>query len=218
MAEVVQKDLFDREWTIPVEREYLDRGLRLIAGVDEVGRGALAGPVVTAAVILNPDDPIAGIRDSKQLSPSRREALDGEIRTRAIAWSIDLIGNDEVDRINVLEATRVSMSRAIRGLSVIPELVLTDAMELDLLDIPLVSLIKGDARSNCVGAASIIAKVHRDRWMCRAALTFPAYGFDRHKGYGTQRHLEIILRQGPCPLHRRSFKPLSGTSGNGRHQ
>lgn len=218
MAEVVQKDLFDREWTIPAEREFFERGLRLIAGVDEVGRGALAGPVVTAAVILNPDDPIAGIRDSKQLSPSRREALDGEIRTRAIAWSIDLIGNDEVDRLNVLEATRVSMNRVVRRLSVAPELVLTDAMELDLLDIPLISLIKGDARSNCVGAASIIAKVYRDRWMCRAARTFPAYEFDRHKGYGTRRHLEAISRQGPCPLHRLSFKPLSGSSGNGRDQ
>lgn len=218
MAEVVQKDLFDREWTIPAEKEFFARGFRLIAGVDEVGRGALAGPVVTAAVILNPDDPIAGIRDSKQLSPSRREALDGEIRKRAIAWSIDFIGNDDVDRINVLEATRVSMGRAVRRLSVAPELLLTDAMELDLLDIPLVSLIKGDARSNCVGAASIIAKVHRDRWMCRAALIFPAYEFERHKGYGTQRHLEIISRLGPCPLHRRSFKPLSGTSENGRHQ
>ncbi len=218
MAEVVQKDLFDREWTIPAEKDFFARGLRLIAGVDEVGRGALAGPVVTAAVILNPDDPIAGIRDSKQLSPSRREALDGEIRKRAIAWSIDFIGNDDVDRINVLEATRVSMGRAVRRLSVAPQLVLTDAMELDLLDIPLVSLIKGDARSNCVGAASIIAKVHRDRWMCRAALLFPAYEFERHKGYGTRRHLEIISRLGPCPLHRRSFKPLSGTSENGRHQ
>jgi ribonuclease HII len=218
MAEVAQKALFDREWTITVEREFFERGIRLIAGVDEVGRGALAGPVVTAAVILPPDVIIPGIRDSKQLTPSQREVLDAEIRGRAAAWSIDLIGNEDVDRLNVLEATRESMRRVIRKLSVRPEMVLTDAMEIEDLDIPLISLIKGDARSTCIGAASIIAKVWRDRWMCRAAAEFPAYGFDRHKGYGTRQHLEIIARQGSCPLHRKSFKPMSGKTGHGRHQ
>ena len=210
--------LFDIDWPHPVESYFTSRGIRLIAGVDEVGRGALAGPVVSAAVILNPDDPIEGINDSKKLTARRRNALATAIRQRALAWKLSLVAAGEIDRINILEATRTSMRGCLDGLRVRPELILLDAVQLDRLDIPSKSLIKGDEISLNIGAASIIAKVFRDRLMCRMAKENPEYHFERNKGYGTAEHLEAIRNFGPSPIHRRSFRPLTGLRDNGIFQ
>lgn len=208
MVERVQLALFDKNWRFPVEKEFDWSRTRLIAGVDEVGRGALAGPVTAAAVILDPENCVEGITDSKQLSARQRERLAAEIEQRALGWSVASLSNEEIDRIHIVEATRRCMIRAIQSLPLQAELVLVDALVLTGLDIPSRSLIKGDALSVNIGAASIIAKVHRDRWMDAAAREFPQYGFDRHKGYGTARHRDSIRRFGECPLHRKSFRLL----------
>lgn len=210
MIKSAQKPLFQTDWVVPVETFFYSEGFRVIAGVDEVGRGALAGPVVTAAVILNPADAIAGIRDSKQLTSLQRERLAVEIRNRSLAWSVDLIGNEEVDRLNVLQATRVSMRSSLGKLAIRPDLVLIDAVVLDVLDIPAKSLIKGDELSANIGAASIVAKVYRDEWMRKMGQVYPDYGFEKNKGYGTRQHLSALEKSGICPLHRRTFRPITG--------
>ncbi|MBP7868074.1 MAG: ribonuclease HII [Acidobacteria bacterium] len=202
--------LFDYQWKFPADDDFYREGHRLVAGVDEVGRGALAGPVVTAAVILDPGRPVEGIRDSKQLTPSRREVLAAEIVLRATAWSVDFAGNEEVDRLNVLEATRCSMTRAVGNCPVRPDVVLVDAVRLEGLSMPSFSMVRGDELSLNVAAASIVAKVTRDRWMTEVASQYPGYGFEVHKGYGTARHLAALKRLGPCPLHRRTFRPVAG--------
>lgn len=215
MVHTQTNTLFDMNLETPVERHFSRDGVRLFAGIDEVGRGALAGPVVTAAVLVEWPFPVEGIRDSKELSAAQRKRLDHEIRAKALAISLDESPAEEVDRLNVLEATRLSMQRALAGLPVRPELVLVDAMDLKLLDSPFRSLIRGDKLSISIGAASIVAKVYRDGLMSRLAETFPAYGFDVHKGYGTSRHLEAIREHGPCPFHRMSFKPFLGSRQDG---
>lgn len=202
--------LFDTRWGVPVDDAIFRRGCDLLAGVDEVGRGALAGPVVTAAVILDSRNPVGGIRDSKALTGSRREVLCEAIEKVSVACCVDFIGNEEVDFYNVLEATKISMKRAIGGLCPQPRFVLLDYVRLGEFHIPSWSLAHGDALSISVGAASIVAKVYRDRWMTGVAREFPGYGFDRNKGYGTKHHLQAIRELGPCPLHRKSFKPVSG--------
>jgi ribonuclease HII len=176
-----------------------------IAGLDEVGRGPLAGPVVAAAVIIHPERRVKKLADSKVLPAERREALDREIRERALAVGVGIVDHLTIDRINILEATRRAMRQALDALAVEPELVITDFVALAGLPWPQRNLVDGDARCASVAAASIVAKVVRDRIMRDADLMYPQYGFARHKGYATSDHLAALDRHGPCPLHRRTF-------------
>ena len=180
-------------------------GIVHVAGLDEAGRGPLAGPVVAAAVIVAPDRRIRGLRDSKLLPPERREELYDAIRTRAVAIGVGIVDHLTIDRINILEATRAAMDQALLALGVVPDLVITDFVPLRGLMCPQRNLVDGDRRCATVAAASIIAKVTRDRLMREADEQFPEYGFGRHKGYATPEHLAALDRHGPCPLHRRSF-------------
>jgi ribonuclease HII len=180
-------------------------GLSRIAGVDEAGRGPLAGPVVAAAVVIAPDRRIKGLCDSKVLPPEKREALFAVIHERAVAIGVGVVDHLTIDRINILEATRVAMMQALAGLVVAPELVITDFVKLRECPCPQRNLVDGDARCATVAAASIVAKVTRDRLMCALDVEFPVYGFAKHKGYATADHIAAIDRHGLCPLHRRSF-------------
>jgi ribonuclease HII len=187
--------------------EYFRRqGRRRIAGVDEVGRGAWAGPVVAAAVILAPDAVPAGLNDSKKLSPGVRAALYEVISAASVAQAFGEADEKTIDRINILEATRVAMRLAVDALSPPPDGLLIDAVRLPNLAIPQQSIIKGDARSVSIAAASILAKVHRDRFMIACDVQYPGYGFARHKGYGTSEHRAALEKLGPCPIHRLSFR------------
>ena len=180
-------------------------GLSRIAGVDEAGRGPLAGPVVAAAVVIAPDRRIKGLCDSKVLPAEKREALFAVIHERAVAIGVGVVDHLTIDRINILDATRVAMMQALTGLVVVPELVITDFVKLRECPCPQRNLVDGDARCATVAAASIVAKVTRDRLMCALDVEFPAYGFAKHKGYATADHIAAIDRHGLCPLHRRSF-------------
>ena len=190
------------------EQEARRRGFRRIAGVDEAGRGPLAGPVVAAAVILPVHAGLAGVDDSKQLSEDERERLYCVILEKAVAVGIGSADAPEIDSLNILEATRLAMSRAIDDLAPSPDYVLTDAITLPAVRVPLRPIIKGDALSLSIAAASIIAKVTRDHLMAAYHETFPQYNFLSHKGYGTAEHLRMLARFGPCPIHRRSFTPV----------
>ncbi|MFN7927559.1 MAG: ribonuclease HII [Blastocatellia bacterium] len=190
------------------EREAESLGARFIAGVDEVGRGALAGPVVAAAVIFDLNRIPAGLNDSKKLSAAQREKLDVEIRATALAYAIARVEAAEIDRINILQATCQAMRAAIRMLAPAPDFLLLDAVQLKDLAIKQKAIIKGDAKSVSIAAASIIAKVARDQWMVEYDREFPGYGFARNVGYGTAVHLEALRAIGPCPLHRRSFRQV----------
>ena len=181
----------------------------LVAGVDEAGRGPLAGPVVAAAVILDDLRPIAGLADSKKLTAARREALFDEIRAKALCCSIAEATVEEIDRLNILQATLLAMRRAVQGLRLKPALVLVDGNRLPVLDVPAEAIVKGDALVAAISAASILAKVHRDRWCAQVHEQFPQYGFAGHKGYGTAAHLVALSQHGACPLHRRSFAPVA---------
>lgn len=183
-------------------------GGTLIAGVDEAGRGPLAGPVAAAAVILDPARPIAGLRDSKQLSAPRREHLAGEIRTHALAWAVAWSDPGEIDTLNILQATLLAMQRAVGLLAPAPAAVWVDGNRCPELDCPVTAVIKGDCTVPAISAASILAKVERDAAMLRWHARYPAYGFDVHKGYPTPAHLEALALHGICPLHRRSFAPV----------
>jgi ribonuclease HII len=183
------------------------------AGVDEAGRGPLAGPVVAAAVILDPGQPIDGLADSKALRESRRNELAEEIRGRALAWSVGAAEAAEIDAINILEATMLAMRRAVLGLAVSPAFLKVDGNRMPLVTIggePVAgeAIVRGDATVPAISAASILAKTARDRIMVELDLRFPEYGFARHKGYGTAAHLEALRRHGPCEQHRRSFAPV----------
>lgn len=193
----------------------------LIAGVDEAGRGPLAGPVVAAAVVLDPDVPIDGLRDSKQLSVARRERLADLIRERARAWSVGRAEAEDIDRINILQATLLAMRRAVEALSVRPEHVLVDGVHCPELPCRVEAVVGGDKRIASISAASILAKVTRDAEMMDLDSRYPEYGFGRHKGYPTSEHRQALMVHGPCPLHRRSFAPvravIAGASrGGGR--
>lgn len=188
-------------------------GYRRVAGVDEAGRGPLAGPVVAAAVILPARCRLTGINDSKQLSESEREALYDAIIQRAIGIGVGIATEQEIDRLNILQATRTAMRRAIMGLAVVPDCLLTDAMELPGVEIALRAIIKGDALSRSIAAASIVAKVTRDRLMVEHHRTYPQYNFLSHKGYGTEEHLQRLAEYGPCPIHRRTFAPVAALLG-----
>lgn len=183
--------------------------LELVAGVDEAGRGPLAGPVAVAAVILHPDRPVEGLGDSKALSPLRREVLAPLIRTHALAWHVEWVWPEEIDRLNILHATMAGMSRALRALDPAPVRALLDGNRLPRdLPCPGEALVKGDAREPSIMAASILAKVARDQYMRELDQRWPGYGFALHKGYPTTEHVEALRRLGPCEQHRRSFAPV----------
>ncbi|ODS91316.1 MAG: ribonuclease HII [Comamonas sp. SCN 65-56] len=181
----------------------------LIAGVDEAGRGPLAGPVVAAAVILDPARPIAGLADSKALTAARREVLFAQIQAQALCFCIAQANREEIDRLNILQATLLAMQRAVQGLTTTPARVLVDGNRLPVLAIPSEAIVKGDAKVAAISAASILAKVTRDRWCAQLHSRFPQYGFERHKGYGTAEHLAALAEHGACAEHRRSFAPVA---------
>ena len=181
----------------------------LVAGVDEAGRGPLAGPVVAAAVILDDLHPIAGLADSKKLSAARREKLYDEIRAKALCCSIAEASVEEIDRLNILQATLLAMRRAVEGLRLKPAKVLVDGNRLPVLDVLAEAIVKGDATVPAISAASILAKVHRDRWCADYDREFPQYGFAAHKGYGTAEHLAALRAHGACPQHRKTFAPVT---------
>ncbi|MBA4213059.1 MAG: ribonuclease HII [Polaromonas sp.] len=181
----------------------------LVAGVDEAGRGPLAGPVVAAAVILDDLKPIKGLADSKQLTALRRERLYDEIRAKALCCSIAQASVEEIDQLNILQATMLAMRRAVLGLRLKPTKVLVDGNRLPALDVLAEAIVSGDALVPCISAASILAKVTRDRMLCELHMQHPEYGFDRHKGYGTADHLRALQAHGALPVHRRSFAPVA---------
>jgi len=193
------------EEMLKYERELWSSGCRYIAGVDEVGRGPLAGPVVTAAVILPEDFDLLGVDDSKKLTPKKRDELFDLIKEAAVCWAIGRREPGRIDEINILNATKEAMLDAVNALSVRPDHVLIDAVKLPSLDIPQTSLIHGDALSVSIAAASILAKVTRDREMEEMAKVWPGYSFEKNKGYGTKAHYEGLKALGPCPIHRKTF-------------
>ena len=190
------------------ERQAHEEGCGIVAGVDEAGRGPLAGPVSVAAVILPHELYLPHLNDSKKLSPKLREELFEAISEKAIAIGTALVDAATIDRVNIYQATINGMYEAVFALQPQPEKVLIDAVRLELLPMPSLSIIKGDAKSASIAAASIIAKVTRDRLMDEYDREYPQYGFSRHKGYGTQEHIEAIRKYGPCPIHRKSFEPI----------
>ena len=189
------------------ERTARQLGWTRIAGIDEAGRGALFGPVVAAAVVLNPKRRIVGLDDSKKLTPERRAELAPRIQEHALAWAVAEIDASRIDAWNIYQASRQAMTAALQQLSIVPDYLLLDAMYLDVL-IEQKSLIKGDAKSVSIAAASILAKTHRDARMNEWDLVYSGYGLAQHKGYGTPEHLEALRRLGPTPLHRNSFAPV----------
>lgn len=211
-GERLEKELARLEAMKEFEREY--DGCSLICGVDEAGRGPLAGPVAAGAVILPKDCTILYLNDSKKLSEKRREELFLEIREKAVSYSVGIVGPERIDEINILQATYEAMRQAVSGLGVVPDLLLNDAVTIPELAIPQVPIIKGDAKSVSIAAASILAKVTRDHLMEEYDRQFPQYGFAKHKGYGTAAHVAALREFGPCPIHRRSFlKNILGENG-----
>lgn len=189
-----------------IEKDLHLKGFNKICGIDEAGRGPLAGPVVVAAVVMPQDSFIEGVNDSKKVSEKKREKLYDEITSTAISWGVGIIDQKEIDDINILNATKKGLTQALMELSEKPDIILVDALTgIDTLGIPYQSIIKGDAKSYSIAAASIIAKVTRDRIMRQWDEIYPEYGFEKHKGYGTKAHIEVIKDNGICPIHRRSF-------------
>lgn len=189
--------------------------LSLICGVDEAGRGPLCGPVVAAAVILDPAKPIAGLNDSKKLSPKRREVLADLIRRDALAWAVGEASVAEIDRLNILQATMLAMQRAVAGLAVRPDGVLVDGNRTPVLTMPVRGIVQGDALEPCISAASILAKVCRDAQLLEMDRLYPQYGFAVHKGYPTAAHLAALAKHGVTPEHRRSFAPVQRVVAQG---
>lgn len=189
-----------------LEDSYRSRGFDRIAGVDEAGRGPLAGPVVAAAVIFRPGTRIEGVDDSKVLSASRRETLAAEIRAAAAEVGVGVVSNEEIDRVNILRATNLAMEQAVRSLSVVPDLLLIDGNSFRHESLKFVNIVDGDALSFSIAAASIVAKVERDRMMLEYDRLYPEYGFAAHKGYGTEQHRKAIAKYGLSPIHRRTFR------------
>ena len=189
-----------------IDKEFFDKGVKYIAGIDEAGRGPLAGPVVVASVILPQDSMIEGINDSKKVSEAKREKLYDIIINEAISYGVGIIYQDEIDEINILQATKKGLTEAIKQMEIKPNIIMVDALSgIDTLGIPYKSIIKGDAKCYSIAAASIIAKVTRDRIMREWDKVYPEYGFGSHKGYGTAKHIAAIREFGPCPIHRRTF-------------
>ena len=189
-----------------IEKEFYDKGVEYIAGIDEAGRGPLAGPVVVASVIMPKDSMIEGVNDSKKVSEKKREKLYDIILDEAISYGIGIIYQDEIDKINILQATKKGLTEAVEQMKIKPNLIMVDALTgIDTLGIPYKSIIKGDAKCYSISAASIIAKVTRDRIMREWDKIYPQYGFAQHKGYGTSAHINAIKEYGPCILHRKTF-------------
>ena len=200
----------------PQQLDLLWTPVGLVAGVDEAGRGPLAGPVVAAAVILDDENPIRGLNDSKKLSAARREQLFDEIRAKALCCSIAEASVQEIDDINILQATMLAMRRAVEGLRLKPAQVLVDGNRIPVLQVPAEAIVKGDAKVASIAAASILAKVHRDRLCDQLHARHPAYGFATHKGYPTADHLAALKVHGPCSDHRQSFGPVREALGQAR--
>lgn len=196
--------MIDVESLLAYEKMYLDRGCRYICGVDEVGRGPLAGPVTVAAYVTDFSRLTEGVNDSKKLSEKKREKLFSELKDNAVCYNVVSLDNNVIDKINILNATKQAMKQAIEGLIVKPDVVLIDAVELDI-PYRTHSIIRGDALSYSIAAASIVAKVTRDRFMTELDAVFPEYGFASNKGYGSKKHIEALLKYGPTPLHRKTF-------------
>ena len=189
-----------------MEKELYDKGFEYICGIDEAGRGPLAGPVVVAGIIMPKDSMIEGVNDSKKVSEKKREKLYDMILEEAISYSVAIIGQDVIDEINILNATKEGVTKVVEELDVKPNLILVDALtHINTKGIPYDSIIKGDAKCYNIAAASIIAKVTRDRIMREWDEIYPQYGFINHKGYGTAKHIEALKEYGPCPIHRRTF-------------
>ena len=186
------------------EKEYISQGKKLVAGIDEAGRGPLAGPVVVASVIMPMNNIIEGINDSKKLSEKKRNLLFEKIKEVALAYHIEVVDEKVIDEINILNATKLGMKNCIDKLSLVPDVVLIDAVKIDS-DVQTVSIIKGDAKSYSIAAASILAKVYRDNMMLQYDKEYPIYNFAKHKGYGTKAHIDTIKQHGICPIHRRTF-------------
>ncbi|MCH4165630.1 MAG: ribonuclease HII [Lentilactobacillus diolivorans] len=202
-----QRRLAAFEHRFKYERELWHKGIHYIAGVDEVGRGPLAGPVVAAAAILPKDFDLIDVNDSKQLTPEKRLSLAPIIRKEALCVSIGLVSNEKIDQFNIYQATRMAMKQAIESLSPSPEEIIVDAMQINV-PIDQIRLIKGDAKSISVSAASVVAKVYRDQLMDDYAKIYPQYDFHHNAGYGTAKHLAALKKYGPTPIHRRSFSPV----------
>lgn len=177
----------------------------IVCGIDEAGRGPLAGPVVAGAVILPPDCQIPYLNDSKKLSEKKRELLFDEIREKAVSYGVGIVSSGRIDEINILQATYEAMRQAIEQLKVKPRILLNDAVTIPMVDITQIPIVKGDAKSVSIAAASILAKVTRDRMMAEYDTIFPEYGFGKHKGYGTAAHIQALKEHGPCPIHRTTF-------------
>lgn len=189
-----------------MENQYFEKGIQYLCGIDEAGRGPLAGPVVVAAVIMPKDSMLEGVNDSKKVSEKKRELLYEQIKEEAISYSVAIVDEKEIDQVNILNATKEGLTTAIRGLKVKPERILVDALTgIDTCGIPYDSIIKGDAKCYSIAAASILAKVTRDRIMRKMDEVYPEYGFEKHKGYGTAAHIAAIKEYGLCPIHRKSF-------------
>ncbi len=189
-----------------IEQDIYNKGVKYIAGIDEAGRGPLAGPVVVACVLLPQDSMIEGVNDSKKISEAKREKLYEIITNEAISYGVGIIYQDEIDEINILQATKKGVTQAIKQMAIKPNIIMVDALTgIDTLGIPYNSLIKGDAKCYSIAAASIIAKVTRDRIMREWDKVYPQYGFNSHKGYGTAKHIAALKEYGPSPIHRRSF-------------
>lgn len=188
------------------ELKLYERNIEYICGIDEAGRGPLAGPVVVGAVILPQDSFIEGVNDSKKISEKKRERIYDQIIEEAVAWSVGIVDEKTIDEINILNATKLGVKLALEGLKQKPDVIMVDALNnMDTLGIPYISVVKGDAKNYSIAAASIIAKVTRDRMMQEWDTVYPAYGFAKHKGYGTVEHIRVIKENGPCSIHRRSF-------------
>ena len=212
-GERLEKELNRLEQMWEYEKAHPD--CALICGVDEAGRGPLAGPVVAGAAILPKDSRIFYLNDSKKLSEKRREELFVRIKEEAIAWSVGIVGPERIDEINILQATYEAMRQAIGNLSQTPDLLLCDAVTIPEVKIPQISIIKGDAKSLSIAAASVLAKVTRDHMMEGYDKLYPQYGFGKHKGYGTAAHIQAIKEFGPCPIHRRTFiRKFTGADGD----
>jgi len=199
------------------EHNLFAAGVQYIAGIDEAGRGPIAGPVVAAAVILPPDFFLPKVDDSKRLKPSVRERLSSAIKRQALAWAIGIVSASCLDQINIYQATKLAMITAVNNLRIEAEHLIIDAVKLPELGIPQTPLVKGDSLSLSVACASILAKVERDAIMDGYDKLFPGYGFAKHKGYGTREHLEALFRLGPCPAHRTSFEPVKSWLGEREH-
>lgn len=200
-----EQELLRQEKMKETEKRLQKEGYKLIAGVDEAGRGPLAGPVYAAAVILPQDIRLDGINDSKKLSPKKREELFYEITEKAVCYSIFSVDEKKIDEINILNATHMAMNGAVNSLSKKPDYVIIDGNSIKGMDTPHETIVKGDAKSISIASASILAKVARDRYITKMAEVYPEYGFEKHKGYGTKEHTDAILKYRVCPIHRKTF-------------